>query len=99
MARDLKYLPVYHIFCVWDNEAYRPDMVAMYLGRNGENIKRPDTCGYGCICMHNRIEVDENIGIDQNYLEKIVMLADQVINMVNAGKRCPQEEIVLYHHL
>lgn len=99
MARDLKYLPVYHIFCVWDSNIYRPNMVARYLGRNGENIKRPDTCQYGGICPHNRIEVDQNIGEDPDYLKKIAMLADQVISMVNAGKRCPQEEIVLYHHL
>lgn len=99
MARDLKYLPVYHIFCVWDSNVYRPNMVARYLGRNGENIKRPDSCLYGGICSHNRIEVDKNIGEDPDYLKKIAMLADQVISMVNAGKRCPQEEIVLYHHL
>lgn len=99
MARDLKYLPVYHIFCVQDNGAYRPYMVAKYLGLNKDNIKRPDTCHKGLICMHNHIEIDDNIGDDQHYLGKIAMLADQVISMVNAGKRCPQEEIILYRHL
>ena len=99
MARDLKYLPVYHILCVQDSDVCHPSMVARYLGRNGENIKRPDSCLYEVICLHNRIEVDKNIGNDADYLRKIAMLADQVISMVNAGKRCPQEEIVLYHHL
>lgn len=100
MARDLKYLPVYHIFlCMGDSNVYRPYMVAKYLGLNKDNIKRPDTCHKGFICMCNRIEIDNNIGDDQHYLSKIAMLADQVIGMVNADKRCPQEEIVLYQHL